>query len=160
MSWICGYVFVAGLLAATMTLAYNISESVICTSTWNPISHSNWTVHANVQNLLVLEAIANLYRENPITSQGAYVGLYVLFIVVGVAYSGLGLKFSGYLNNFMVFWVAIGTIIVVIAMPVMAPTHPSAEWVFTEFQNTTGYQNYGLVFLIGLLQAGWTFVSE
>ncbi|KAL1934990.1 hypothetical protein VTP01DRAFT_4130 [Rhizomucor pusillus] len=133
MSWICGYVFVAGLLAATMTLAYNISESVI--------------------------SIANLYRENPITSQGAYVGLYVLFIVVGVAYSGLGLKFSGYLNNFMVFWVAIGTIIVVIAMPVMAPTHPSAEWVFTEFQNTTGYQNYGLVFLIGLLQAGWTFLG-
>lgn len=104
-------------------------------------------------------AIANLYRQEPITSQGAFVGLYILFIIVGVAYSCLGLKFSGYLNNFMVFWVGIGTIIVVITMPVMAPTHPPAEWVFTEFQNITGYQNSGLVFLIGLLQAGWTFVS-
>lgn len=59
----------------------------------------------------------------------------------------------------MVIWVVVGTIIVVIAMPVMAPSHPSAEWVFTEFQNTTGYSNSGLAFLLGLLQAGWTLIG-
>lgn len=48
--------------------------------------------------------------------------------------------------------------IVVIAMPVMAETHPSARWVFTEFQNTTGWQNSGLTFLLGMLQAGWSLV--
>ena len=52
----------------------------------------------------------------------------------------------------IVYWVAAGTIIVVIAMPVMAPTHPTAEWVFTEFQNSTGYKNSGLAFFLGLLQ--------
>ena len=50
------------------------------------------------------------------------------------------------------------TFIIVIGMPVMAPTHPSAKWVFTEFQNTTGYDNGGLVFFFGLLQAGWVLV--
>lgn len=29
MAWLCGYVFVAGLLSATMTLAYSMGEYVI-----------------------------------------------------------------------------------------------------------------------------------
>jgi hypothetical protein len=40
----------------------------------------------------------------------------------------------------------------------MAPSHQSAKWVFTEFINNTGYANSGLVFLLGMLQAGWTLV--
>ncbi|ORY93803.1 amino acid/polyamine transporter I [Syncephalastrum racemosum] len=133
MAWLCGYVFVAGLLSATMTLAYSMGEYVI--------------------------AIANVLNENQIDNQGANVGLYILFLIVGVAYNYLGLKFSAYLNKFMVIWVTIGTIIVVICMPVMSPTHPSAKWVFTAFTNTAGYQNSGLTFLLGLLQAGWTLIG-
>jgi amino acid transporter len=41
----------------------------------------------------------------------------------------------------------------------MAPSHKSAKWVFTEFANNTGYSNSGLVFFLGLLQAGWTLVG-
>jgi amino acid transporter len=41
----------------------------------------------------------------------------------------------------------------------MAPSHKSAKWVFTEFANNTGYNNNGLVFFLGLLQAGWTLVG-
>lgn len=41
----------------------------------------------------------------------------------------------------------------------MAPSHHDAKWVFTEFINDTGYSNPGLVFLLGLLQAGWTLVK-
>jgi hypothetical protein len=44
-------------------------------------------------------------------------------------------------------------------MPAMAPSHQPAKWVFTEFINNTGYDNVGMVFLVGLLQAGWTLVS-
>lgn len=52
----------------------------------------------------------------------------------------------------------IGTVIVVITLPAMADTHPSARWVFTEFRNATGWGNDGLTFLLGMLQAGWTIV--
>lgn len=58
----------------------------------------------------------------------------------------------------IVFWVLIGTVIVVITLPAMADTHPSARWVFTEFRNATGWGNDGLTFLLGMLQAGWTIV--
>lgn len=44
-------------------------------------------------------------------------------------------------------------------MPAMAPTHQSAKWVFTEWINNTGYSSSGTVFLVGLLQAGWTLIG-
>ncbi|KAI7848423.1 amino acid/polyamine transporter I [Circinella umbellata] len=104
-------------------------------------------------------AISNILNENQVSNAGANVGLYIAYLLLGVAYCYLGLKWSAYLNKFMIYWVAAGTIIVVIAMPVMAPTHPTAEWVFTEFQNSTGYKNSGLAFFLGLLQAGWTLIG-
>lgn len=126
-------------------------------------------------------AIANVLNVHQTDNQGAIVGLYILFLFIGVGYSYLGIKFSGYLNYFMsmhsttivfiyeassntnifllVYWVGIGTILVVVIMPAMAPTHPSAEWVFTVFQNTTGYKNQGITFLLGMLQAGWCLVN-
>lgn len=33
----------------------------------------------------------------------------------------------------------------------LAPSHQSAEWVFTEFQNYTGYENKGIVFFLVIL---------
>ncbi|KAI9497735.1 amino acid/polyamine transporter I [Zychaea mexicana] len=94
-----------------------------------------------------------------IANTGANVGLFIAFLLAAVAYSNLGIKYSGYLNQFIVLWAAVGTLIIVIVMPVMAPTHPSAKWVFTEFQNTTGYANSGLTFFLGMLQAGWSLIG-
>lgn len=51
----------------------------------------------------------------------------------------------------LVGWVLLGTLIIIIAVPVMAPTHNSATWVFTEFTNNTGYSNKGLVFFVGMV---------
>ncbi|KAI9314156.1 amino acid permease-domain-containing protein [Dichotomocladium elegans] len=133
MAWVCGYVFVGGLLAVVMTVAYTMAQYVV--------------------------AISNVMNVRQIDSQGALVGLYILFLILGVGYSYMGIKFSGYLNKFMVYWVVIGTILIVIVMPVMAPTHPSASWVFTEFTNNTGYQNVGITFFLGLLQAGWSLIG-
>lgn len=45
----------------------------------------------------------------------------------------------------------IGTLVIIVTVPAMAPSHNSAKWVFTEFKNTTGYENDGMVFLIGLV---------
>jgi hypothetical protein len=39
----------------------------------------------------------------------------------------------------------------IITVPAMAPTHNSAEWVFTAFTNNTGYSNNGLAFFIGMV---------
>ncbi|CAO3671769.1 unnamed protein product [Umbelopsis vinacea] len=77
----------------------------------------------------------------------AYMAGYVYLI--GLITAGMTLAYGG--AQFLV-----GTIIIVVAMPAMAPSHQPAKWVFTEFINNTGYDNVGMVFLVGLLQAGWT----
>ncbi|KAI7868527.1 amino acid/polyamine transporter I [Spinellus fusiger] len=86
-------------------------------------------------------------------------GVYCAILVTGVCYSYLGLKFSSYLNIFMMVWVALGTLVVVITLPAMAPTRTSGEWAFTKFINRTGYDNDGVAFLLGLLQAGWSLIG-
>ncbi|KAH8554093.1 amino acid/polyamine transporter I [Umbelopsis sp. PMI_123] len=91
--------------------------------------------------------------------QGAYVGIYVGLLILAALVNLLGTKATGIINKFIVGWALIGTIIIVIAMPAMAPSHQSAKWVFTEFINNTGYANSGLVFLLGMLQAGWTLIG-
>ena len=75
MSWICGYVFMGGLLSVVMTLAYSMGEYTI--------------------------AISNILNENQVSNAGANVGLYIAYLLLGVAYCYLGLKWSAYLNKFM-----------------------------------------------------------
>ncbi|RCH80449.1 hypothetical protein CU098_001084, partial [Rhizopus stolonifer] len=133
MAWIGGYLYLIGLVTANITLSWSVSEFVI--------------------------GIANTVNETQIESQGVYVGLYCCVFFLATAYNFLGIRFSAYLNKFLLFWVGVGTIVIICTVPAMAPKHNSAKWVFTEFTNTTGYTNQGLVFLLGLLQAGWTLIG-
>lgn len=130
MSWISGYVYCIGLVTANMTLAWSAADFII--------------------------GIANILNVTQITAQGAYVGLYCGIFFLATFCNWLGMKFSSIMNKFIVFWVGIGTIIIICAVPAMAPTHQSANWVFLEFINKTGYDNKGMAFLLGLLQSGWT----
>jgi amino acid transporter len=130
MAWITGYVYCIGLVTANMTLAWSCADFIFY--------------------------IANILNVSQIEEQGAFVGMYCGIIIAATAYNWFGMKMSSYLNKFMVFWVGVGTIIIIACIPAMAPSHNSAKWVFTEFTNKTGYGNKGLVFLLGLLQSGWT----
>ena len=48
-----------------------------------------------------IKAVANIFNEEKISNPGVNVGLYILFLLLGVGYSYLGLKFSAFLNKFM-----------------------------------------------------------
>ncbi|GAA5858886.1 hypothetical protein JCM8547_007143 [Rhodosporidiobolus lusitaniae] len=47
----------------------------------------------------------------------------------------------------------------IIALAACAPVKQSPKWVFTEFINETGWSNSGLVFLLGLVQAGFVIIG-
>ncbi|KAG2199321.1 hypothetical protein INT47_012955 [Mucor saturninus] len=133
MSYINGYLYLTGLITANITLAYSAADFIIYT--------------------------ANTLNITQISSTGANVGLYIGIFIAATAFNFLGMRSSNNMNKFLVFWVAIGTIVILCVVPAMAPTHNTAKWVFTEFTNNTGYENVGLVFFIGMLQAGWTLVG-
>ncbi|KAF7728166.1 hypothetical protein EC973_006560 [Apophysomyces ossiformis] len=133
MSWVSGYINIAGMLATSMTLAWSCADFVY--------------------------EIAYLHSGVDIGSQGAQIGLYCGMLLGATLFSYLGLRLSSILNYFLIGWVSIGTLVVVATVPATAPTHQSAKWVFTEFINRTGYDNNGMAFLLGLLQAGWCLIG-
>ena len=66
------------------------------------------------------------------------------------------------MNNISIFWHAVGTTAVIIAVLASAPTHQSAKWVFTQFIDGTGVDGTGgwgdrashaYVIFIGILMA-------
>ncbi|CAO3641524.1 unnamed protein product [Cunninghamella blakesleeana] len=133
MSWLSGYVYVFAGIVGNMVVAWNLSQLIV--------------------------SIAGVIREEDVSSTGLYVGVYCCMILFGTGSSFLGLNYFTYLNYLMVFWLFAGTIVFIIGIPCLAPSHQSATWVFTEFKNYTGWENNGIVFFLGLLQAGWTMVG-
>jgi len=85
---------------------------------------------------------------------------------VGVAIAGLFtqacLNFLrvdklGSYNVFSAFWMMISSLGIVVVVLAMAPTHQSASFVFTKFNNDTGIDNQIYVCFIGLLTALFSF---
>ncbi|CAO3673113.1 unnamed protein product [Umbelopsis vinacea] len=132
-AWMAGYTYLIGLLAVNMTLAYGGAQFII--------------------------GMVGLGTGNYSQPEGAYVGIYVGLLIFAALVNFMGTKVTGFINKFLVAWALLGTAIIVIAMPAMAPSHQSAKWVFTEFINNTGYESSGIVFLLGMLQAGWTLIG-
>lgn len=60
----------------------------------------------------------------------------------------------------LVYWHIIGTWIIIIALLVCTRDTPaSARFVFTDFENHTGWSNNGFVVLLGLLQSQYSFTG-
>ncbi|KAF9238095.1 amino acid transporter [Melanogaster broomeanus] len=68
----------------------------------------------------------------------------------------VGTKAIGRMSSFNVWWTLGGTFVLVITLLVKAPVKNSASFVFTDFQNFTGWDNRGFVVLLGFLQAIYT----
>jgi hypothetical protein len=54
------------------------------------------------------------------------------------------------------WWQVIAPTVIIITIAAKAPTHQSASFVFTHFNNNTGWTSVPYVCLIGLLQAQFT----
>jgi choline transport protein len=46
---------------------------------------------------------------------------------------------------------------VLIVLPVKTPSHTSASFIFTSTENISGWPSFGMAFMIGLLNANWSF---
>lgn len=73
-----------------------------------------------------------------------------------------GVRLVALLNDVSVWWHIGGVLVIVGSLVLFADTHQSADFVFTEFVNNTGWGFAGsgaYVFLIGLLLAQYTFTG-
>ncbi|KAF8961453.1 amino acid/polyamine transporter I [Flammula alnicola] len=68
----------------------------------------------------------------------------------------IGTKAVGRMSAFNVWWTVGGTIVLVITLVTKAPKRNSATFVFTDYENFTGWTSEGVVVLLGFLQAVYT----
>ncbi|KAI8089584.1 amino acid/polyamine transporter I [Halteromyces radiatus] len=66
-----------------------------------------------------------------------------------------------WLNNLNVFWSCAGLFLVILLLSLCAKNHQDPRWVFTHYENDTGFENPYYVFLLGMIGAAYSlFGSE
>ncbi|KAF9045379.1 amino acid transporter [Panaeolus papilionaceus] len=68
----------------------------------------------------------------------------------------VGTKAISRMSAFNVWWTLAGTITLAVTLLVKAPKRNSGTFVFTDYENFTGWQSRGFVVLLGFLQAVYT----
>ncbi|KAI8068688.1 amino acid/polyamine transporter I [Gongronella butleri] len=131
-SWVVSYLTLIGSITAEGAIAYSLSNFIL--------------------------SLVQGCQGQIIDSMGVHVGIYVVICIVSSLVAFLGLKFTDRFTTFLAYLGLVGTLLFMIIPLVMCRDKlQSPEFVFTEFINQTGYDNNGLVFLLGLLQAVWSF---
>lgn len=84
---------------------------------------------------------------------------YVAFVLVTFFCSGFCIFFNRLipkLQDFGLFLVIVGGIVTIIVVTAMPSMHAPTEFVWTDFVNSTGWDNFGVAFLIGCLNGAFT----
>lgn len=63
------------------------------------------------------------------------------------------------LNQWSVFWSCTGLLVIITVLSMFAP-HQNATWVFTHYQNQTGFENPGYVLVLGMIGAAYSLFGK
>ncbi|KAG0303977.1 hypothetical protein BGZ98_006072 [Dissophora globulifera] len=107
---------------------------------------------AMAQFLASLIAMTNGYSASTYVIFAIYVGIIILHGIV----NSLAIRLNGIFNVMSVWWHVIGTVLIVVVVLATTPEKQPASFVFTEWQNNTGWSSGFYVFMLGLLQSQYT----
>ncbi|CAO3641620.1 unnamed protein product [Cunninghamella blakesleeana] len=82
--------------------------------------------------------------------------IFLVILFIHGCINSLSVKYNGFLNQASLYWHLVGTLLIVLVALYLTPNKPSAEWVFTYFENDTGFSSNIYAFCIGLLQSQYT----
>jgi amino acid permease (GABA permease) len=97
-----------------------------------------------------------------VPSPGSLLFIYGVVLVLHGILNSLGIRITALLNDISVWWHLIGVAVFVGFLIVLPDQHASAKFVFSDFQNNTGWNGAGsgiYVFFIGLLLAQYTITG-
>ena len=95
------------------------------------------------------------------------IGIYAAVVVSQGLFNTFGVHLLRHLNNISIWWHAIGTFAIIIAVLAAAPSHQSAHFVFQQFIDGTGVDGPGwstrasaaYVVVIGILVAQYSLLG-
>ncbi|KAF9911777.1 hypothetical protein EC991_002505 [Linnemannia zychae] len=124
---------------------------------WVPLA--SWVVVAIAStDLAMAQFLASLvtmlteYEPSTYVIFAIYLGIIILHGIV----NSLAVRLNGIFNIISVWWHVLGTAMIVIVVICYTPTKQSAEFVFTHWENNTGWSSGFYVFMLGLLQSQYT----
>lgn len=137
-SWICGWAYLVGNI--TITLAVNFGTTLFFVACINVFAVDD---------------------DHPVLEGTAY-QVFLIFLGITLlcnAVSALGNKWLPWLDTAAIFWTFAGVIaILVCVLAIAAEGRRDAKWVFTHFENNSGWPD-GWSFMVGLLHAGYATSS-
>lgn len=164
--------FLVGLSLAEICSAYPVTGGLyiwvsrLAPKEWVPVAcwltgWFNWlglTVAITSADLGISQYIASIIAiNNPDYNASIYwqYGIFLVILFAHGAINSMHIKYNGIFNQVSLWWHIIGTLLIIIVALALTPNKPSAKWVFTYFENDTGFPD-GYAFLIGLLQSQYT----
>ncbi|KAJ9415950.1 amino acid/polyamine transporter I [Fusarium oxysporum] len=137
-AWVCGWLYVIGNISITLSVIFGTT--------------------------VFLVSCINVFESSPGVGVLAGEPYQVFLIFVGLtllsnAVSALGNKWLPWLDTAAIFWTFAGVIAIIITVLVMAKDgRRDASWVFTHFENNSGWTD-GWAFCVGLLHAAYATSS-
>ncbi|CAO3660229.1 unnamed protein product [Umbelopsis vinacea] len=133
-SWMTGWFNLIGQFAVTAGIDYGIA--------------------------LMLGAVIEIGTNGAwVPTVGATVGMHIAICVTHGIANSLGPKVMTRINSFSTWWQVIAPLVIIITIAARAPTHQPASFVFTYFNNNSGWDSPVYVVLVGLLQAQFTLTG-
>ncbi|KAH7915957.1 amino acid/polyamine transporter I [Hygrophoropsis aurantiaca] len=109
----------------------------------------------NLSSALYLASIIEVSQGRTMTRVEIAAIAWAVNVFSGIV-NTVGTKAIGRMSTFNVWWTLGGTFVMVITLLVKAPEKNTADFVFTNYQNYTGWESKGFVVLLGFLQAVYT----
>ncbi|KAL0136402.1 amino acid permease-domain-containing protein [Mucor lusitanicus] len=167
------FTFGVGLSLAEICSAYPVTGGLyiwvsrLAPPEWVPImcwltGWCNWlglTVAITSADLGLAQFMSSVIGiTNPDYDAGIYwqYGIFLVILFVHGVINSMHVKYNGFFNQTSLYWHLVGTLLIIIVALVLTPNKPSAKFVFTQFENLTGFSSNSYAFLIGLLQSQYT----
>jgi len=99
--------------------------------------------------------------ESPSYSPTKYttLGIFAVILLVHALANTYTVKLVGLLNRISVWWLLVGALIITAVLVFKPSHHQSASFVFTQFENQTGFSSGLYATMIGLLSISWVFTG-
>jgi len=132
-SWFTGWLNFAGQIAGTAATDFAAASfiNVLISLEWSGYSGTKYTTLGIFAAILLVHALANTYT----------------------------VKLVGLLNRISVWWLLFGALVIVGFLVFKPSHHQSASFVFTQFENQTGFSSGFYAAMLGLLSTAWVFTG-
>ncbi len=132
-SWFTGWLNFAGQIAGTAATDFAAAGfiNVLLSLEWTGYHGTKYTTLGIFAAILLVHALANTYT----------------------------VKLVGLLNRISVWWLLVGALVIVGVLVLKPSHHQSAAFVFTQFENQTGFSNGFYAAMLGLLSTAWVFTG-